>query len=104
LIDQIKARQEQFRQHRLALNPPPAPASHWITAEIERKKKIWAARKAGIAAKSAADKARWQASEQAKRLILAKIEREREIRAARGDTSPTWISCPDVPEPERLAA
>jgi hypothetical protein len=81
-----------------------APRSKWITAEIERKRKIWAAREAGIAAKMEAVKKRKEASEQAKRMILARIERERHIRAARGDTSPTWISCPDMPEPERLAA
>jgi hypothetical protein len=76
----------------------------WVLAELERKRRIWAVRKAGIAAKLEADKKRKEASEEAKRFILAKIERERLIRAARGDTRPTWISCPDVPEMERLAA
>jgi hypothetical protein len=87
-----------------ALFPPNTKKSKWILDEIERKKKIWAAREAGIAAKLQAVKKRKQASEEAKRMILARVERERAIRAARGDTSPTWISCPDVPEMERLAA
>jgi hypothetical protein len=47
---------------------------------------------------------RREAAEKAKRFLLAEIEQERAGRAAAGDTRPTWISCPRVPAPERLAA
>jgi hypothetical protein len=81
--------------------------TNWIMAEIERKRAIWAARDVAGATKlaepEAADRRR-QASEQAKCFLLAEIECERAARAAAGDTRPTWISGPRVPEPERLAA
>jgi hypothetical protein len=44
----------------------------------------------------------WKAKAEA--ILRADIERERAMRAAAGDTRPTWISLPRVPVPERLAA
>jgi hypothetical protein len=76
-----------------------------ILVELKRKRTIWAARDAGRAARLEAIENRKHASEQAKSFLLAEIERERIVRAAAGDTSPTWISCPSIPAaPKRLAA
>jgi hypothetical protein len=43
-------------------------------------------------------------AENAKRWLLAEIERERAARVAAGDHWATYILCPRVPVPERLAA
>jgi hypothetical protein len=101
----IPARSEVFAKGNVINLPPPAaPKNHWILLELERKRRIWAARDAGRAARLEAIQNRKQASEQAKRFLLAEIERERIVSAAAGDTGPTWISCPRLPLPERLAA
>jgi hypothetical protein len=78
--------------------------ANWVLAELKHKQAIWAARAATRAAKVEAAAQLSQAGEQARQMLLAEIERERAERIAAGDTSPTWISCPRVPEPERIAA
>jgi hypothetical protein len=76
----------------------------------ERARKLAEARaailKARTVAAAEANERAWRkpTAENAKRWLLAEIERERAERAAAGDTRPTWISCPRVPVPERLAA
>jgi hypothetical protein len=44
----------------------------------------------------------WKAKAEA--ILRAEIERERAMRAAVGDTRPTWISLPRVPIPQKIAA
>jgi hypothetical protein len=61
------------------------------------------ARPFALAEAQAAERRR-EVAENAMRALLAEIERERAARAAAGDTRSTWISCPRVPLPERLAA
>jgi hypothetical protein len=60
-----------------------------------------------IAADKAADIPKQQEAAARKRQLLAELARERMLRHAAGNSSPTYILCPRAPEPrspERLAA
>jgi hypothetical protein len=75
------------REHR------PAECAQTLT---ERCAKILKART--VATAEAEERAKLEpAPENVKRWLLAEIERERVLRAAAGDTRPTWISCPRIP-------
>ena len=57
-----------------------------------------------MAAEAEEQKRRMAAAAPYRELILARLERERAAREADGETGETYILCPGVPEPERLAA
>jgi hypothetical protein len=96
----LKAR-ERVEQRGDAATNAAAAVQAWARAKVAAMLKQ---HRAGSLAEAEAAARRREAGQEAKRFLLAGIDHERAARLAAGDTRPTWISCPRVPVPERLAA